>query len=207
MYSEKTSQQAYLSSTFLSENSRVKLNKLLNWIKEKQSKCFSSNFQSKITNFSQAENTALAKRLGFPGSHVAYFFSFLFYLFIFFAAIYGIFIYLFFNFIFKLYNIVLVLQNIEMNPPQVYLCSPSWTLLSPPSPYPPSGWSQCTSPKHPVSCIEPRLATCFIHDIIHVSMPFSQISPPSPSPTESIRLIYTSVSHLLSRTGLLLSSF
>ena len=63
-----------------------------------------------------------------------------------------------FNFIFKLYNIVLVLPNIEMNPPQVYLCSPSWTFLPPPSPYPPSGSSQCTSPKHPVSCIEPGLA-------------------------------------------------
>ena len=105
-----------------------------------------------------------------------------------------------FHFIFKLYNIVLVLPNIEMNLPQVYPCSPSWTLLPPPSPYPPSGSSQCTSPKHPVSCIEPGLATHFIHDIIHVSMSFSQISPPSPSPTESIRLIYTSVSLLLSRT-------
>ena len=31
-----------------------------------------------------------------------------------------------FYFIFKLYNIVLVLPNIKMNPPQVYLCSPSW---------------------------------------------------------------------------------
>ena len=30
-----------------------------------------------------------------------------------------------FYFIFKLYNIVLGLQNIEMNPPQVYMCSPS----------------------------------------------------------------------------------
>ena len=30
-----------------------------------------------------------------------------------------------FYFIFKLYNIVLVLLNIEMNPPQVYMCSPS----------------------------------------------------------------------------------
>ena len=40
----------------------------------------------------------------------------------------------FFIFIFKLYNIVLVLPNIEMNPPQVYPRSPSWTLLPPPSP-------------------------------------------------------------------------
>ena len=31
-----------------------------------------------------------------------------------------------------------------MNPPQVYPCSPSWTLLPPPSPYPPSGSAQCT---------------------------------------------------------------
>ena len=77
-----------------------------------------------------------------------------------------------------------------MNPPQVYMCSPSWTLLPPPSPNHPSGSSQCTSPKHPVSCIEPGLATRFIHDIIHVSMPFSQIFPPFPSPTESIRLFY-----------------
>ena len=37
----------------------------------------------------------------------------------------------YFNFIFKLYNIVLVVPNIEMNPPQVYICSPSWTLLPP----------------------------------------------------------------------------
>ena len=75
-------------------------------------------------------------------------------------------------------------------------------LNPPPSLYPPSGSSQSTSPKHPVSCIEPGLATRFMYDITHVSMPFSQISPPSPSPspTESIRLIYTSVSLLLSRT-------
>jgi len=83
-------------------------------------------------------------------------------------------LFFFFNFIFKLYNIVLVLPNIEVNPPQVYPCSPSWTLRPPPSPYPPSGPSQCTSPKHPASCIEPGLATRLIHDITHVSMPFSQ---------------------------------
>ena len=88
-----------------------------------------------------------------------------------------------FFFIFKLYKILLVLPNIKMNLPQVYMCSPSWTLLPPPSPYHPSGSSQCTSPKHPLSCIEPGLATRFIHDILHVSMPFSQIFPPSPSPT------------------------
>ena len=51
-----------------------------------------------------------------------------------------------------------VLPYIKMNLPQVYMCSPSWTLLPPPSPYHPSGLSQCTSPKHPVLCIEPGLA-------------------------------------------------
>ena len=35
--------------------------------------------------------------------------------------------------------------------------------------------------------------------ILYISMPFSQIIPPSPSPTESKRVFYTSVSLLLSR--------
>ena len=74
----------------------------------------------------------------------------------------------------------------------------SWTPLPPPSPYHPSRSSQCTSPKHPVSCIEPGLVIRFIYDTIHVSLPFSQIIPPSPSPTESKRLFYTSVYLLLS---------
>ena len=41
--------------------------------------------------------------------------------------IYGIFLLFFFSFyfIFKLYITVLVLPNIKMNPPQVYMCSPS----------------------------------------------------------------------------------
>ena len=81
---------------------------------------------------------------------------------------------------FLLYNIVFVLPYINMHLPRVYTCSPSWTPLPPPSPYHPSGSSQCTSPKFPVSCIEPGLAIHFLYDIIHVSMTFSQIIPPPP---------------------------
>ena len=45
-------------------------------------------------------------------------------------------------------------------------------ILNPPPtsfPYHPSGSSQCTSPKHPVSCIKPGLAIRFLYAIIHVS--------------------------------------
>ena len=98
-----------------------------------------------------------------------------------------------------LYNTVLVLPYIDMNPPRVYMSSQTWTPLRPPTPYHCSGSSPCASPKHPASCIKHRLAIRFLHDSIHVSMPFSQIIPPSPSPSESKSLLYTSVSLLLSR--------
>ena len=35
-----------------------------------------------------------------------------------------------------------------MNQPWIYMCSPSWSPLPPPSPPHPSGSSQCTSPEH-----------------------------------------------------------
>ena len=69
----------------------------------------------------------------------------------------------------------------------------------PPSPSHPSGSSQCISPEHPVSCIEPGLPIRFTYDNLHVSVPFSHIIPPSPSPTKVKRLFYISVSLLLSR--------
>ena len=81
---------------------------------------------------------------------------------------------------------------------RVQLFATPWIAACQASLYHLSGSSQYTSPKHPVSCIEPRLAIHFLHDSIHVSMPFSQIIPPSPSPTESKSLFYTSVSLLLS---------
>ena len=84
---------------------------------------------------------------------------------------------------------------------------PTLNPLPPPSPYHPSRSSQCTSPKHPVPCIEPGLAIRFIYDIIHVSMPFSQIIPPSPSPRVQKSVLYICVSFAVSHTGLLLSSF
>ena len=60
------------------------------------------------------------------------------------------------------------LPYIDMNQSWVYMCSPSWSPLPPPSPSHPSGSSQCTSPEYPVSCIEPGLAIRFTCDNIHV---------------------------------------
>ena len=56
----------------------------------------------------------------------------------------------------------------------------------------PSLWVILVSPKHPVSCIEPELVIRFLYDIIHVSMPFSQIIPPPT--TESKKLFKRAIS-------------
>ena len=106
--------------------------------------------------------------------------------------------YLFCFSFFLLYNIVLVLPYVDMNPPRIYMCSPSQIPLPSLSPSSPSGSSQHTSPEHPVSCIESGPAIHFTYDNIHVSVSFSQTIPPLPSPSESKRLFYTSVSLLLS---------
>ena len=92
----------------------------------------------------------------------------------------------------------MVLPYIYMSLPWVYMCSTSRTLLPTPSSSHPSGSHQGTSPEHPASCIRTGLAICFTYDNIQVSVPFFQIIPPSPLPTESKRLFYTSVSFLLS---------
>ena len=110
-------------------------------------------------------------------------------------------IWIFFNFYFYfilLYNTVLVLPYIDMNPLWVYMRSQTWTPLPPPSPLHLCGSSPCTSPKHAAPYIRHGLAIQFLHDSIHVRMPFSQIIPPSPYPSESKSLLYTSVSLLLS---------
>ena len=111
-------------------------------------------------------------------------------------------------FYFLLYNIVLVLPYISMHPPWVYTCSPSWTPLPPPFPYHPSGSSQCTSPKLPVSCIKPGLAIHFLYDITHVLMPYSQIIPlPAHHHRVQKTVLYICVSFAASHIVLSLPSF
>ena len=110
-------------------------------------------------------------------------------------------IFYFYLFIYSFYFTILYcfLPYFDLNPPWVDVCFPSWTPLPTPSPSHPSGSSQCTSPEHPISCIELGLAIHFTYGNLHVSMPFSHIILPSSSPTESKRLFNTSVSLLLSR--------
>ena len=82
---------------------------------------------------------------------------------------------------------------------------PMFPILNPPPsslPYPPSGSSQCTSPKHPVPCIEPGLAT---HTWYYTC--FNAILPNLPTLSLSHRVhktdLYIGVSFAVSYTGIL----
>ena len=108
----------------------------------------------------------------------------------------------FFFYFILLYNTVLVFPYIDMNPPQVYMSSQSWT---PPSPYHLSGSSQCTSPKHPVSNLDWWFVSYMIAYMFQCHSPKS--SHPRPLPQSPKTVLYICVSFAVSHTGLSLPSF
>ena len=67
------------------------------------------------------------------------------------------------------------MSYIDMNQPWVYMCPPSWTLFTPPSPSHPSGSSQCTSPENPVHASNLDWWSVS-HMIIHMFQCYSLIS-------------------------------
>ena len=96
-----------------------------------------------------------------------------------------------------LYNIVLVLPYINMHPPQVYTCSHP----EPPSHLPPHTipLGHPSAPAPSIQYHASNLDWRFIsYMILFMFQCHSPNHPPSPSPTESKRLFYTSVSLLLS---------
>ena len=77
---------------------------------------------------------------------------------------------------------VCVLSYINMNHPRLHMCPPRLNPHSPPSLPHSSGLSQNTDFEYPASCIELALVISFTYGNIYVSMIFSQIILPSPTP-------------------------
>ena len=129
---------------------------------------------------------------------------FLFFIFIFFIGIVNLFIidHGFFPFVFISWRLI-TLQYCSGFCHTLTWISHGFTCIPHPDPPPsslpiPSLWVfPVHQPWEPISCIQPGLVMCFILDSIHVSMLFSRNIPPSPSPTESKSLFYTSVSLFL----------
>ena len=78
-----------------------------------------------------------------------------------------------------------------MNLPQVYMCPAHPE--PPPTPFSPllSRLSKSTGFECPASCVELSLVIYLTYGNTHVSVLFSQITPPLPSPTESKSLFFT----------------
>ena len=85
-----------------------------------------------------------------------------------------------------------------MNQPWVYMCSPSWTPLPPPSPSHPSGSPQYTGPEHPVSCIKPGLVIYFTYTCFNAVLSNHPTLTFSHRVQKSVLYIYVSfaVSHI-----------
>ena len=96
-----------------------------------------------------------------------------------------------------LYNIIMVFDMHQHESTTGAHVSP--IMKPPPTSLPtPSLWlSQSTGFECRASCIKLALVICFTYVNIHISLLFSPIIPPWPSPTETRSLFFTSVSLLL----------
>ena len=85
----------------------------------------------------------------------------------------------------------------NMNHTGIHLPPPTLNPIPPPSPPHPSGLPQSTGFGCPALCVQAALVIYFTHDSVRGSVLFSQVIPPSPSPTESKSLFVTSMFPLL----------
>ena len=99
------------------------------------------------------------------------------------------------------------LPYIHMSRPWMYMCSPSWPSLSPPSPSHPSGSSQCTGPKH-LSHVLNLDWWSVSHMIIYVFQCYSlKSSHPCLLPQSPKDVLYICVSFAVSHIGSSFPSF